>query len=222
LKEKLLEMTSELSATKSQLAQARVQQEALVSSLKEERASKSYRKDMMRETNKESFRPIKTDHSSFTGLKKSSDSREYENIQETKTIASQNSWAGNLEITVHSKGVDKMKPPSRRTPEVSQPLTSTPTKDSRLESFKTENVLREGSSEEAVGFDKSVLENSKDTATEDLTKDKVDKQLNNRELQYDISDKEDKDMAGNDTSDAHSEHSNKRDSGIILDSPSTT
>ena len=42
-KQNISELTSELSATKSQLAQARVQQEALVSSLRAERRSAGLR-----------------------------------------------------------------------------------------------------------------------------------------------------------------------------------
>ncbi|XP_031558781.1 sorting nexin-16-like [Actinia tenebrosa] len=204
LKEQLREAASELSATRSQLAQARVQQEALVSSLKEERATNSYRKSLTQETSKDSFKPIMDGHR-IISRKRSSDLKKSDNIQETESTATKSSWATDLEIAAHSKGVDKIKPTPRRTPAAMQPLTSTPTKDSDLVSFTDSNISREGSSEEASGID----------AGKDIKKDNEATASN----QCDESD--DKEVTENDISESRpsSEHSNKRDSGIILDSP---
>lgn len=149
--------------------------------------------------------------------KGSSDSRKSDNIKETESLGTKNSWAADLQIAAHSKGVDKIKPIPRRTPVATQPLTSTPTKDSSLDSFKDDNISGEGSSEQASGFDKTALDNinSKD-AEQDVTKDN---NASTASHQRDVSD--DKEVTGNDTfeSKTPTEHSNKRDSGIIVESP---
>lgn len=110
-----MELHSELSATKSQLAQARVQQEALVQSLKDERASNSVRLKVV------------GDLPNFKSLS---------NSEGKEGDTGENSWTESLAIAAHSKSVNQVKPNARR-----RILTSTPDKTTDLKSFKSDDDL---------------------------------------------------------------------------------
>lgn len=111
MKERMSEMQSELNATKSQLAQARVQQEALVQSLQEERASNTLKKD-------------------------ASDSGTFKSLSNSEETGDDCPWNENLNIAAHSKSIKKVKPFARR-----QIFTSTPEKSNELTTYPADDNL---------------------------------------------------------------------------------
>lgn len=142
LKQKVEELTAELKITKSQLVQARVQQEALVSALRSER---SLRKKKSTESSRnsadveelmeksENFANVDSLRGKFYHLlhsDQSSSKGEVDNISGNEREKDKPIWPGGVEIVEHSDGTNRIRPSQlvrRISQEAQNPRTSTPT-----------------------------------------------------------------------------------------------
>ena len=141
LKQKVEELTAELKITKSQLVQARVQQEALVSALRSER---SLRKKKSTESSRnsadveelmeksESFANVDSLRGKFYHLlhsDQSSSKGEEDNNSGNEREKDKTIWPEGVEIVEHSDGTNRIRPSQlvrRISQEAQNPRTSTP------------------------------------------------------------------------------------------------
>lgn len=230
LKQKVEELTAELKITKSQLVQARVQQEALVSALRSER---SLRKKKSTESSRNSadieelmekserFANVDSLRGKFYHLLHSDQSgskAEVDNIGGNEREKDKTIWPGGVEIVEHSNGTNRMKSSQlvRQIFQESQnPRTSTPAsshRDSPQPAF-----LNEGNST------KKELEES-DHSGEKTNNANSASNIQLPEDQFTIEGTSHQDDLRDASRRKPKKHSSKRDSGISVDvspTPST-
>lgn len=145
VKQKVQELVAELNATKSQLAHARVQQEALVSALHAERGLRDGKSSTKQLGDADNVEALLTESEiswrchgySLRGKMAHvmpsylQTDKEAVNTKTTSPLEKGNSWERRLEIAVQSSGLDRRRPSklSRRcSSEPKNPRTSTPVK----------------------------------------------------------------------------------------------
>ncbi|XP_078356601.1 uncharacterized protein LOC144641472 [Oculina patagonica] len=230
LKQKVDELTAELKMTKSQLVQARVQQEALVSALRSERTlrkkgstengnNSAQIEELMEESEKMAngaglrgkvFNLLSTRHPTKSKGKIIS-SNNGSQTEEDKSL-----WEGSVEIAEHSSGADRMRSSKlvrRISTEKRNPRTSTPVSNSNRDSpsyletteMDTKKELQESekTDEKPGNSDSSEVlpsKNKKETREKSNHQQGVLRKTSNREPRT---------------------HSSKRDSGISVDASPT-
>lgn len=228
LKQKVEELSAELKMTKSQLMQARVQQEALVSALRSER---TLRKRGLKDNGKDSSRTDELIEESEKmanrdGLKgkvfhllsdhQTNSKRKMASATENKTEEDQSLWVGSVEITEHSDGAERMRSSNlarRLSTEKRNPRTSTPVSSSNPDSPSYLEASRQ--------------DGKKELRVSQQTDEKTEKSDNSGVL----SSKSEKGtskggsyaqgVSGNVSSRESRTHSSKRDSGISVDASPT-
>lgn len=230
LKQKVDELTAELKMTQSQLVQARVQQEALVSALRTERAvrKKKARDSLRNSADVEELLDQSEKMANVDGLR----GKVYQLLPRSRSISKgkmaaldgneteedKTLWGGTVEIAEHSTGADRMRSSNLRrriSQEKQNPLTSTPVSNSGNNSpsyldasqvVLTKNELKDSdNSKEGTEHLNSTDDTS--TETEDAKELKNDCQGDARNAKR-----------------GTQKHSGKRDSGISVDvspTPST-
>lgn len=224
LKQKVDELTADLNMTKSQLLQARVQQEALVSALKSER---TLRKQGLKGNEKDSSRTDelieksekmahvdslkgKVCHllSDYQTKSKGRVSSTSEN--EPEPDEDQSFWVGSVEIAEHSDGADRMRSSNlarRLSTEQRNPHTSTPVSShnspSCLEPLQQDN-------QKDLGVSQQTDEKSENSVLQSSSEKGAIKEINNTEG-----------TAKHPSNRKSRDQSSKRDSGISVDTSPT-
>lgn len=224
LKQKVDELTADLNMTKSQLLQARVQQEALVSALRSER---TLRKQGLKGNEKDSSRTDelieksekmahvdslkgKVCHllSDYQTKSKGRMSSTLEN--ETEPGEDQSFWVGSVEIAEHSDGADRMRSSNlarRLSTEQRNPHTSTPVSShnspSCLEPLQQDN-------QKDLGVSQQTDEKSENSVLQSSSEKGAIKEINNTEG-----------TAKHPSNRKSRDQSSKRDSGISVDTSPT-
>ncbi|XP_022781065.1 uncharacterized protein LOC111322254 [Stylophora pistillata] len=229
LKQKVDELTADLKMTKSQLLQARVQQEALISALRSER---TLRKKGFKGNGKDSSRTDELIEKSekmahADGLKgkvfhlmsdyqiksKGRMSSTSENDTEPGEDHSQPFWVGSVEIAEHSDGADRMMSSNlarRLSTEQRNPRTSTPVSSSSHDSPSCLEPLQQDSKKE-LGVSQQTGENTENSEVLQISNEKGTKRETNN-------------VEGTSTNPSNrksSTSSRKRDSGISVDASPT-
>ena len=226
LKQKVEELTAELKMTKSQLVQARVQQEALVSALRSERNLRKRRStessrnsaeidDLMEKSEKladvdglrgKIYQLLPRQRSNSKG--KMAGLNESEN-EDNKTL-----WSGRVDIAEHSDGADRMRSSNlvrRISQEKQSPRTSTPVSNHGsprplLDESQRDVTEKELEESDDVGKENS---NSADNVLAE-EEDTIERIINNHQgVLRNVSSREPK------------KHTSKRDSGISVDASPT-
>lgn len=224
LKQKVDELTADLNMTKSQLLQARVQQEALVSALRSERTLrkqglKGNEKDSSR-TNELIEKSEKMAHvdslkgkvchllSDYQTKSKGRVSSTSEN--EPEPDEDQSFWVGSVEIAEHSDGADRMRSSNlarRLSTEQRNPHTSTPVSShnspSCLEPLQQDN-------QKDLGVSQQTDEKSENSVLQSSSEKGAIKEINNTEG-----------TAKHPSNRKSRDQSSKRDSGISVDTSPT-
>lgn len=224
LKQKVDELTADLNMTKSQLLQARVQQEALVSALRSER---TLRKQGLKGNEKDSSRTDelieksekmahvdslkgKVCHllSDYQTKSKGRVSSTSEN--EPEPDEDQSFWVGSVEIAEHSDGADRMRSSNlarRLSTEQRNPHTSTPVSShnspSCLEPLQQDN-------QKDLGVSQQTDEKSENSVLQSSSEKGAIKEINNTEG-----------TAKHPSNRKSRDQSSKRDSGISVDTSPT-
>lgn len=224
LKQKVDELTADLKMTKSQLLQARVQQEALVSALRSER---TLRKQGLKGNEKDSSRTDelieksekmahvdslkgKVCHllSDYQTKSKGRVSSTSEN--EPEPDEDQSFWVGSVEIAEHSDGADRMRSSNlarRLSTEQRNPHTSTPVSShnspSCLEPLQQDN-------QKDLGVSQQTDEKSENSVLQSSSEKGAIKEINNTEG-----------TAKHPSNRKSRDQSSKRDSGISVDTSPT-
>ena len=227
LKQKVDELTAELKMTKSQLVQARVQQEALVSALRTERSlrKKKSRESLRNSADVEDLLEQSEKMANVEGLR----GKVYQLLPRSRpnsrgTMAALNGnepeedkslWSGAVEIAEHSTGVDRMRSSNvvtRISQEKLNPRTSTP--------------VRSNSDQDSPSYlDESQVVVTKNELFQESDKIKEEtKHLNSSDAETKDPNKKDHQGGIRNTNTGTRKHSSKRDSGISVDvspTPST-
>ncbi|KAJ7356035.1 Sorting nexin-16 [Desmophyllum pertusum] len=227
LKQKVEELTAELKMTKSQLVQARVQQEALVSALRSERTirkkgSKENGNDsaQIEELMEKSEKMADSDGLKgkfFNLLSRHRTNSKGKMVSATGTETEEDKllWVGSVEIAEHSSAADRMtssKLVRRLSTEKRNPRTSTPVSNSERDS----------------PFASNLEDSEKDTKKELGQSEKIDEESGNSDSAGVLLNRSRKDTSeernrhrGNMSSQEPRTRSSKRDSGISVDASPT-
>lgn len=244
-KQKISELTSELSATKSQLAQARVQQEALVSALRVERQSKAPKSRHKSDSINRNLRHDLPDgyFRSLNDMRVHRDSCDQETQSWDGEVEDPQGWHGNVGISVHPALTNRKKPATLKTrlnsnDDTSESplsedsegrlITSTPVENEKpkrtLALAKENNSTRERShSDGFVVENKSrekdqVCQGCKDSSDSMANNDESD--LNYQAFHKTVPGQNKQNAAG--TTEENRVRNVKRDSGIIIDQSPTS
>lgn len=225
MKQKVDELTAELKMTKSQLVQARVQQEALVSALRKERSLRKRGlsengndsdqiEELMEESEKmANVAGLRGKVFSLSTRHRANSKGKIASATGGETEEDKAPWVGSVEITEHSSGTDRMTSSRlvrRLSTEKRNPRTSTPVSNST----RHRSITPETSEMDA----KKELEES----------ETIDKKSDSSNV-FSSNSKKDTSEEGNDhqkvlTNVPNTEpraHSSKRDSGISVDASPT-
>lgn len=225
LKQKVEELTAELKMTKSQLVQARVQQEALVSALRSERTirkkgSKENGNDsaQIEELMEKSEKMADSDGLKgkfFNLLSRHRTNSKGKMVSATETEEDKLLWVGSVEIAEHSSAADRMtssKLVRRLSTEKRNPRTSTPVSNSDRDS----------------PFASNLEDSEKDTKKELGQSEKIDEESGNSDSAGVLLNRSRKDTSeernrpqGNMSTQEPRTRSSKRDSGISVDASPT-
>lgn len=227
LKQKVEELTAELKMTKSQLVQARVQQEALVSALRSERTirkkgSKENGNDsaQIEELMEKSEKMADSDGLKgkfFNLLSRHRTNSKGKMVSATGTETEEDKllWVGSVEIAEHSSAADRMtssKLVRRLSTEKRNPRTSTPVSNSDRDS----------------PFASNLEDSEKDTKKELGQSEKIDEESGNSDSAGVLLNRSRKDTSeernrpqGNMSTQEPRTRSSKRDSGISVDASPT-
>lgn len=225
LKQKVEELTAELKMTKSQLVQARVQQEALVSALRSERTirkkgSKENGNDsaQIEELMEKSEKMADSDGLKgkfFNLLSRHRTNSKGKMVSATETEEDKHLWVGSVEIAEHSSAADRMtssKLVRRLSTEKRNPRTSTPVSNSERDSL----------------FASNLEDSEKDTKKELGQSEKIDEESGNSDSAGVLLNRSRKDTSeernrpqGNMSTQEPRTRSSKRDSGISVDASPT-
>ena len=224
LKQKVDELTADLNMTKSQLLQARVQQEALVSALRSER---TLRKQGLKGNEKDSSRTDELIEKSekmahvdslkgkvchlLSDYQTKSKGRMASSLEnETEPGEDQSFWVGSVEIAEHSDGADRMRSSNlarRLSTEQRNPHTSTPVSShnspSCLEPLQQDN-------QKDLGVSQQTDEKSENSVLQSSSEKGAIKEINNTEG-----------TAKHPSNRKSRDQSSKRDSGISVDTSPT-
>lgn len=224
------ELTAELKMTKSQLVQARVQQEALVSALRSERTlrkkgstensnNSAQIEELMEESEKlangaglrgKAFNLLSTRHRANSKGKTTSTNNG------SQTGEDKSLWVGSVEIAEHSSGADRMRSSRlarRLSTEKRNPRTSTPVSNSNRDSpsyLETTEMDTKKELEESKKTDEKSGNSESSEVLSSKNKEETSEETNRQQG-----------VLRNTPSREPRTHSSKRDSGISVDASPT-
>lgn len=233
LKQKVDELTAELKMTKSQLVQARVQQEALVSALRSERSlrkrgstengnNSAQIDELLEESEKmANVAGLRGKVFNLSSRHRTNSRGKIVSATGGETEEDKTPWDGSVEITEHSSGADRMRSSRlvrRLSTDKRNPRTSTPVSSSTHNRSITPETSEMDAKKE---LDESETINKKSENSSSLKTDSSNGLLSKS--------KQDASEEGNDhqrvLTNVHSKepraHSSKRDSGISVDASPT-
>ena len=229
LKQKVDELTAELKMTKSQLVQARVQQEALVSALRSERSlrkrgstengNNSAQIDELLEESEKMANVAGLRGKVFNLLSRHRTNSKGKIVSATgsETEEDKTPWDGSVEITEHSSGADRMRSSrlvrrlstDKRNPRTSTPVSSSTHNHSITPETSEMDAKKELDESETIN---KKSENSTDSSNGFLSKSKQDASEEGNDRQRVLTNVHSKEPRA---------HSSKRDSGISVDASPT-
>lgn len=228
MKQKVDELTAELKITKSQLVQARVQQEALVSALRSERTlrkkgsmengnNSAQIDELMEESEKmANVAGLRGKVFNLSSRHRANSKGKITSATGGETEQDKSLWVGSVEITEHSNGADRMRSSRlvrRLSTEKSNPRTSTPvsnsTRDSSMSPATSEIDAKKELEESETIDEKSENSDSSNVLLNKSKKDTGEEGSGHQGVLRNMSSKEPR------------AHSSKRDSGISVDASPT-
>lgn len=228
LKQKVEELTAELKMTKSQLVQARVQQEALVSALRSERTLRKKKStasarnsadvdDLMEKSEKmANIGELRGQTYQLLARYQANGDGKMAGLNGSENKEDKSLWTGSVEIAEHSNGDDRMRSSNlvrRLSQEKRNPRTSTPVSNSNHDSPSYLDESQGGATKTESIESENIRENTEKVKSADIT------------LAEEQNTRQDKSRHQGDLRNASSreprKRSSKRDSGISVDASPT-
>lgn len=222
LKQKVEELTAELKMTKSQLVQARVQQEALVSALRSERTLRKKKStasarnsadvdDLMEKSEKmANIGELRGQTYQLLARYQANGDGTMAGLNGSENKEDKSLWTGSVEIAEHSNGDDRMRSSNlvrRLSQEKRNPRTSTPVSNSNHDSPSYLDESQGGATKTESMESENIRENTDITLAEEQNT-RQDKSRHQGDLR-------------NASSREPRKRSSKRDSGISVDASPT-